>query len=170
MTTKSLRSTRLEQYPMSNGRITVCWFTHRSCRFGFWSTKSRFWTTKRRSVGDGSEDSWWYFDFLVFCLLRFWGSRSSNHLKMFFKLRCIWRNVVIFIIHFWLIIIFPYLFYNLVKFVKGIHNADTYISHEIEILHTFYSTLFLWYNIQNLSLFLYIYYDMTYTHNTIERS
>jgi len=53
-------------------------------------------------------------------------------------------------------VIFPCLFYYLVKFVKGIYNTDKYIPHEIEILHICRNTLFLHYKIRNLNLFLYI--------------
>ena len=56
-----------------------------------------------------------------------------------------------------LYVIFPYLFYYLVKVRKGIYNTDRYIPHEIDILHICYNTLFLCYNIRNLNLFLYIY-------------
>ena len=58
-----------------------------------------------------------------------------------------------------LYVIFLCPFYNLVKFVKGTCNTDRHIPHKIEILHIVYNTLFLCYNIQNLNLFLYIYFD-----------
>jgi hypothetical protein len=58
-----------------------------------------------------------------------------------------------------LYVIFLCPFYNLVKFVGGIYNTGRYIPYEIEILHICCNTLFLCYNIRNLNLFLYIYFD-----------
>ena len=56
-------------------------------------------------------------------------------------------------------VIFPCLFYYLAMFAKDVYNKGRYTHHGIGILRISYNTLFLFYNIRNLNLFLYIHCD-----------